>query len=294
MKNKILTILAVILAILISYVGISFSKYNGNSYAIESDIFESESESVIESVIESEEVLPINVRNDNKRKYLNEKYGITIYYGNEYPNYTVIADSLEPLTEETSIMGSLNRLERLLSRYPDNLFKEMRDGGFPVQILLVKNFEGIDNLLGVTDTRNTDHAIITTKYTSLFEYTFNHEMMHYLDRYMMLKKGYYPENSWNGLNPRDFKYGYGYDSIYEYDRKETDYFLSLYSEASFMEDRAEVFASMMETNVTYYKCFKSGNPLNNKASKISGELNTYFSSFKNNPNNYFDRFKSIT
>ena len=82
------------------------------------------------------------------------------------------------------------------------------------------------------------------------------------------------------------------DSLY--DRKETDYFLSLYSEASFMEDRAEVFASMMETNVTYYKCFKSGNPLNNKASKISGELNTYFSSFKSNPNNYFDRFKSIT
>lgn len=294
MKRNLLTIIAILLVFLISYVGISFSKYNNSAYVIESNIFESESESLIESIAESKEEIPLNIRNDNKRKYLNDKYGITIYYGSEYPNYTVIADSLEPLSDETSIMASLNRLERLLSKYPDGLFKEMRDSGFPVQILLVKNFEGIDNLLGVTDTRNTDHAVITTKYTSKFEYTFNHEMMHYLDRYMMLKKGVYPENTWNSLNPKDFKYGQAYDSIYEYDKKETDYFISLYSESSFMEDRAEVFASMMETNVTYYKCFRNGNPLYFKASKISEALNTYFSSYKNNPEDYFDRFKSIT
>ena len=293
MKRNILTIIAIILMFLISYVGISFSRYN-NTYEVESNIFESESESMPESTIESEEELPFNVRNDNKRKELNEKYGISIYYGNEYPNYTVVADSLVPLSDEASVMGSLNRLERLLLKYPDNLFKEMRDNGFPVQILLVKDFEGIDNLLGVTDSRSLDHAIITTKYTSKFEYTFNHEMMHYLDHYMMIKKGLKVESFWNALNPPDFKYGYAYDSIYEYDKKETDYFMTLYSETFYMEDRAEVFAAMMETNINTYKCFKSGNPLNNKASRISGELNSYFTSFKNNPNDYFDRFKSIT
>ena len=293
MKNKVLTFLIVVLAILISYVGISFSKYN-NSYIVESNIFESESESIIESTIESEEELPLNVRNDNKRKYLEEKYGITVYYGSEYPNYTVISDSISLLSDENSIMASLNRLERLLSKYPDSLFKEMRDGGLPVHILLVKDFEGVDNLLGVTDTRNTDHAVITTKYTSRFEYTFNHEMMHYLDRFMMLKKGLKPESTWNALNPSDFKYGYSYDSIYQYTKRESDYFTSLYSETYFMEDRAEVFAAMMETNITYYKCFKNGNPLYYKASRISEELNTYFEAFKNNQSDYFDRFKSIT
>ena len=78
MKRNLLTIIAIILVFLISYVGISFSKYNNSTYVVESNIFESESESLIESVAESPEEIPLNIRNDNKRKYLNDKYGITI------------------------------------------------------------------------------------------------------------------------------------------------------------------------------------------------------------------------
>lgn len=223
--------------------------------------------------------------NENLRQNIEEKYNINIKYGNEITNYSVGGMSIETINDEESINSALNKLNYNISLYPDGFFNEFSKQNLKLNIYLIKKFSE-KNVTGITDT-TSNNVVITIATDYNFSTSFNHEIYHYIERYINLSGGAY--KTWNNLNPKDFSYGksnkqYTYTSTNSPD----SYFVNIYAEESEFEDRASTFEYMMSTNKI--NAFNKGNRLYLKAKYICNQINLFFDTVNENVVEYWERF----
>lgn len=214
------------------------------------------------------------------RKQIENTYGITIKYGNEIGDYK--PKMLKPtiLDDKEKIKKELNLINNELKKYPNGFFREFNSNGMPLTIYLVSSVPG-NAFSGNTDREFMNNIKITLTENYFFEYTFNHEIMHYIDAYLEIKM--YPNNPYDeymALNPVGFTYGQK-NQTYNYGNNgviKGAYFLNDYSQSGVREDRAEIFKNMI---TRFYKpagMFDDDEVLNKKALVIDKQIRQYFKS----------------
>lgn len=220
--------------------------------------------------------------NDEYVEKLNEKYGVTIYIRNNvvkfFPDFAVNA-----LYDEETTNEALKEVEKLLSRFPEGFFKNMKYGsvnGLEIYLCgtLVQGSEnGIQNPGGFAlQYKGKQMIVMDATYPSGLVQTISHEIMHAIDarlEYMVKKKKVDSAifKKWNKLNPKgyDYKYSYVDEEGVEYnaynnaeytptDEKSLEdvnhiYFLDYYSNTFPIEDRARIFEYLMsaDTELSY-------------------------------------------
>jgi len=206
----------------------------------------------------------VDQTNNNLRNQIQGTYGVTVLYGMETSSYTVGGLSTSPITNPNTISDSLNQLNYALSQYPNGMFREIKNGGIPLTIVLINNYSDV-NVTGVTDSSYTN-AVISIAVSHPFYESFYHESYHYIERYMMKRGVYY--DSWDTLNPPGFTWnvvdnGLSYSSTYS----ENSYFVNSYAQTSAEEDRASTFEYMMSSSKA--SCLNYGKPIWKKATTMS-------------------------
>ena len=222
---------------------------------------------------------------DIKRKQLQSKYGITIYYKDEIDNYKLDNYKMTKIYDEEIILNALNTIDKALSKYPTEFLNELKSYK-SLTIYLVKQITS--GVSGITYNKPTSIYIALCAEGYLLESIFHHEIMHYIDCFLSYKVGSeYIKESMKNYNPEGFIYGNtNNDYVYYYSDK--PYFLSSYAKTNHLEDRATIFADMMFRTLKkdYYS---KGNPINEKAKLISNQLSDNFNSVSNNKNEYWNR-----
>lgn len=226
------------------------------------------------------------ISNNNKRNDIENKYGIKVYYGNEldYNPHDLVPNKL---TDPNEVDTYISLLSDALSYYPEGFFKDFRDNNINLIIYLIKSvpnntFAGLTKNVG-------NNVIITLTTTSIFNNTFHHEMMHYIDYYLGAK-GYYDNlyQEWVKLNPSGYTYGsfikeYNYNPL---NKTNKVYFASNYGQTNYLEDRATIFKDMMSS---FGKGYEDNDPINKKANLIAKQLETYFPSVASSNDRYWER-----
>ena len=236
-------------------------------------------------VSEKSIILTLEQQNDNMRKKLQRKYGITIKYGEETANYSIAGMSTTTIKDPTTIQDILNELAIDLSQFPQGFFKEFSKKDLSLTIYLIDKYSQ-DNVTGVTDPRS-DNVTISIAAAYPFSESFYHESFHYIERYIKLNGGTF--SSWEVLNPKDFSYGtedlsYSYANTYS----ATSYFVNSYAETSAYEDRASTFEFMMAEDRTVV--FQNGTPINRKARYIADVIDLFFTTVKSSTQEYWERY----
>lgn len=219
------------------------------------------------------------------RKSLEQRYGISIKYGDETSGYKVGGMWVSPVEDEAIVTEALNELNKGLALYPSGFFAEMLNGGFPLTINLIKRFS-IANVTGVTDSSNNNIVIsIATDYD--IDNTIHHELYHYIEKYIFSTG--FKFTSWDTLNPSDFVYG-TVNSDYSYAKTFADnsFFVNNYAQTDQYEDRASTFEYMMMNNKA--SCFNYGNPVWLKAKKMSEQIDYFFETVSPYVTEYWERF----
>lgn len=222
---------------------------------------------------------------DSRRKEIQNKYNITIYYKDEIDNYKLDNYSMTKIYDEEIILNALNTIDKALAKYPLKFLNELRNYK-PLTIYLVKQIT--NGVSGITYNKPTSVYISLCSEGYLLESVFHHEIMHYIDCVLANKLGSsYLQESMKEYNPSGFTYG-NTNNEYVYYYSETPYFLSGYAKTNYLEDRATIFADMMFRTLKkdYYT---KGNPINEKAKLISNQLSNNFSSVSNTKNEYWNR-----
>ena len=241
---------------------------------------------------EPEVVVPVTPtpeeKNDAYRKQLQNKYGIKIAYGNELGNYSATGVMLTKMTDPNTINEYLNKINNVLSLYPDGFFKEFINYNINLTIYLV-DAVGNGQYAGLLDSRVTSDVKLTIRKYLLFERTLHHELFHYIDVYLKQKMN--PNNIeslWNTLNPIGYTYGTAISS-YTYSGSSGAYFINDYSQTNYKEDRATLFADMMSRTVkTTY--MNEGEPILLKMRRIAEEIDTCFQTVTSYNNEHWERF----
>lgn len=247
-----------------------------------------DSEDVIKEENESG-VKTLDVINNEYRNELKSKYGVLVGYKDEIDDSYSNA-YFEPVRQydDEKIGKILTRIESALKKYPSSFFNEIKNKWKPLTIYLVEKVSS--SAAGLTDNRNPNTVVILISTEGyLFESTFHHEIMHYIDCYLANKIGAGAlEASMNELNPDGFTYG-NQTNEYVYYYSNPAYFLSAYSKSNYKEDRAVLFADMMFRSLKkdYYS---KGNPINEKAKVISNQLEKYFDCVSSNTTETWERF----
>lgn len=222
---------------------------------------------------------------DTKRKELQSKYNITIYYKDEIDNYKLDNYSMTKIYDEDIIINALNTIDKALGKYPLKFLNELRNYK-PLTIYLVKQIT--NGVSGITYNKPSSVYISLCSEGYLLESVFHHEIMHYIDCVLANKLGSsYLQESMEEYNPAGFTYG-NTNNEYVYYYSNPPYFLSSYAKTNYLEDRATIFADMMFRTLKkdYYT---KGNPINEKAKLISNQLSNNFSSVSNTKNEYWNR-----
>lgn len=226
--------------------------------------------------------------NDALRKSMESTYGVTIKYGTELGDYSPGGGGYTPITDTTKIREMLNAIKAEMVKYPAGFFKDF--GDMKLTINLVEAVPG-NWFAGLTEHEFYTDIKITLVDMSFLGYTFDHEMMHYIDCYLDIKT--YPNNqfdAYTAINPADFKYGTTDDryvlSKNDYNYAQT-YFASEYGQTNVREDRAEVFKYMIGRAYKPTGWFDN-TPLKAKASVIRQQLIDYFPSVKPGVTYYWD------
>lgn len=233
-------------------------------------------------------VSTLDQTNDKLRKAIQDRYSITVLYGSETEGYTVKnGDSTittEPINNATLVNSQLTRLNETLSLYPKGMFKEIKDGGIPLTVVLINNYSE-NGVTGVTDS-SYSYANISIAASYPFEESFFHESYHYIERYMFKKGANF--NSWDSLNPSGFSYGTGY-SNYSYsntfDPKAP--FVNNYAQTAATEDRASTFEYMMASSKA--SCLNEGNPVWKKATYMSRTIDVVLNTVSPDTVEYWER-----
>lgn len=227
----------------------------------------------------------IDEANDSLRRSIETTYGISIKYGSETYGYTVGGISTVPVDNSTTINAALNRLKNAFSLYPSGFFNEIKNGGIPLTIILINNYAE-NGITGVTDSSYT-YANISIALMHPFEESFYHESYHYIERYIFKRGGNF--NSWNTLNPADFRYGtiinnYSYANTFS----DSVPFVNNYAQTSDAEDRASTFEYMMADSKA--SCLNHGSPVWYKASVIKNTIEAVFNTVNPNVVEYWERY----
>jgi len=227
----------------------------------------------------------IDEANDSLRRSLQSTYGITIKYGEATTGYKVGGFSTTSVFNSTTINAALNRLKSSLALFPKGFFYEIKNGGIPLTIFFVNNYSD-ETITGITDS-SYDYADISIALIHPFEDSFYHEMYHYIERFMFKKGANF--NSWNSLNPMDFKYGtivndYSYQNTFS----QFAYFVNNYAQTSETEDRASTFEFMMADSQA--SCLNQGGVVWQKANLIKNTIETVFNSVSPSVVEYWERF----
>ena len=241
-----------------------------------------------ESTQQNSEISTIDVENDNLRKHIQTIYGVAIKYGKETEGYTVGDLSTTPIYNSTTINAVLTKLETVLSHYPNGMFVEIKNGGIPLTIYLIEKYSQT-GVTGVTDS-NAYFANISIATSYPFEESFYHESYHYIERYMLDRKGLY-FTTWNSYNPQGFNYGGTADSSLSFANNggmETSYFVNNYAQTSEAEDRASTFEYMMSDNKA--ACLNKDQPVWRKAQLMAQAMDAALSTSSPNVVDYWERF----
>ena len=220
---------------------------------------------------------------------IEKKYGVKIIYGAETEGYSIPYEnqniSTTPVYDTNLINNSLIKLKNSLNLYPDGLFKEIKDGGIPLTVILINSFS--DNLItGVTDSSYSSASIVVAV-AYPFEETFYHESYHYIERYMFKRGANF--NSWNSMNPSNFNYGTVFrDLSYSNTFRADAYFVNTYAQTDDKEDRASTFEYMMAPSKAL--CLNNGNPVWQKAVFMSRTIEATLDSASPNNTEYWERF----
>lgn len=223
--------------------------------------------------------------NSQLRKEIQDTYGITVKYGDETKGYTVSNITTEPIVEPEIIRQQLIQLDNTLKLYPEGMFKEIRDGGIPLTIILVKSYSQ-ENVTGVTDS-SYSFANISIAAVYPFMESFFHESYHYIERYLFKKGADY--NSWNSLNPEDFQYGIIYNNLsYSNTFMEKAPFVNNYAQTAATEDRASTFEYMMASSKA--SCLNSQNIVWKKARYMATTIDDVLDTVSPDVVEYWERY----
>jgi hypothetical protein len=256
---------------------VSITPSEGNELTVDSG---SSNNKVIESGDKGIELENIRLRNE-----IQQEFSITVLYGKETEGYTVGGVKTIPITDQKLATDTLNSLYNTLSLYPRGMFKEIKDGGIPLTIMLVNNYEE-PGITGVTDS-SYDYANISIAATYDFGESFYHESYHYIERYMFKKKANF--NSWDSLNPSTFEWSTIDGSLsYSNTFKDDAYFVNNYAQTSEEEDRASTFEYMMAA--TKASCLNKGNHVWNKANYMALTIESVFDTVSPDTIEYWERF----
>lgn len=212
------------------------------------------------------------------RRKIENTYGITIKYGNELGSYKPKRLTPIILNDKDKIKKELNLINNELKKYPQGFFREF--SGMPLTIYLVSSVPG-NVFSGFTDKEFMSDIKITLTENYFFEYTLNHEIMHYIDAYLEIKM--YPDNPYDEymtLNPQGFNYGQ-VNKEYNYGNNgniKGAYFVDDYAQSAVREDRAELFKNMITRLYKPVGMFDNGEVLQKKALIIDKQIRKYFKS----------------
>ncbi len=223
--------------------------------------------------------------NNNLRNTIQNNYNITIYYGNETNGYKV--GGLETYVEEDeyTIQNALTSLSNTLELYPFGFFQEINRSGIPLTIYLIKNYS-TKGVTGATNAFNTKADIsISLEYD--FADSFNHEVFHYIEKYISKQGDNF--NSWNTLNPNNFKYNSINDNL-SYNRtfSSDSPFVNNYAQTSSEEDRASTFEYMMAK--TKASCLNKDKTVWRKADFLAQKIDLAFTTVSPNTTEYWERY----
>ena len=231
-------------------------------------------------------VTTIDEVNNRLRKNIESTYDITIKYGSETAGYSIAGSTTEPITNSTTINSQLVRLETALKVYPQGLFREIKNGGMPLTILLINRYS--DNAItGVTDS-SYSYANISIAATHPFEDSFYHESYHYIERYLFKKGASF--SNWDSLNPPEFA-GWGtINGSLSYANTFSPHapFVNNYAQTEAAEDRASTFEYMMASSKA--SCLNRGNTVWLKGKYIADTMDLVLYSVTPNTTEYWERY----
>lgn len=231
-------------------------------------------------------IATIEQTNNDIRKEIESTYGITVKYGMETSGYSVSGISTEVITDATVITNQLIRLKETLSLYPTGLFREIKNGGIPLTIMLIARYSE-SSVTGITDSSYTN-AIISISADYSFEESFYHESYHYIERYLFKRGANY--NSWDSINPPSFQ-GWGtIDGNLSYSNtfSQEAPFVNNYAQSAAVEDRASTFEYMMAPSKA--SCLNNGNVVWKKAKLMSDTIDLVLSSVRPDVTEYWERY----
>ncbi len=240
----------------------------------------------------SAEILPIPKmaeKNEILRKEIESKYDVLVFYGKETNGYKVNYEGslieAKSIKDESIINEQLITLNDTLSLYPENLFKEIKDGGIPLKIYLVDSYSDI-GITGITDSSNS-FANISISAMYPFQESFYHESYHYIERYLFKKGANF--NSWALLNPQEFQYGtIRNDWSYTTSFSASASFVNNYAQSAAAEDRASTFEYMMAP--TKASCLNNNTAVWKKAKYMALMIETVLDSVKEEKTEYWERY----
>lgn len=233
-----------------------------------------------------EEVKPsLSDINNNLRNTIQNNYGITILYGNETFNYKVGGLTTYVETNENNINNALNSLANIMELYPYGFFQEIKNGGIPLTLYLIQSYSEA-GVTGATNAFN-NRADISIALQYDFADSFNHEVLHYIEKFIKKKGDNF--NSWSTLNPFNFKYGsvnstLSYNKTFSADAP----FVNNYAQTSAEEDRASTFEYMMTQ--TKASCLNMEKTVWRKADFLAQKIDLAFNTVSPNILEYWERF----
>ncbi len=226
----------------------------------------------------------ISESNKELRTSIENKYGIIVKYGSETNGYSVGGMSTEIISDVYAQQTALNNLNNTLALYPSGFFEEIKNGGYPLTIYLIKRYSKL-NVTGVTDS-TYKKILISVASDYSFVDTLHHELYHYIEKYIFSKG--FRFTSWDTLNPVDFSYGsvnasFSYSRTYSAD----SYFVNNYAQTDQFEDRASTFEYMMMPNKA--SCLNNGKIVWLKAKTMSEQIDFFLNSVSPNVTEYWER-----
>ena len=235
----------------------------------------------------SEVVDPIvDVRNNNNelRRSIEDKFGIIVKFGDETSGYSVGGMGTEIISDVYAQQNALTNLNNSLTLYPSGFFQEIKNGGYPLTIYLIKRYSK-GNVTGVTDS-TYKKVLISVASDYSFNDTLHHELYHYIEKFIFSKG--FRFTSWNTLNPSDFNYGVvngtlSYSRTYSAD----SYFVNNYAQTDQFEDRASTFEYMMMPNKA--SCLNNGKTIWLKAKTMSEQIDFFLNSVSSDVTEYWER-----
>lgn len=231
----------------------TINSYDGNQRLLFWDITKgTEGEDLVFSPMP--EPSEMEARTKQRAQELSEKYGLMILVGDECD--TVFDEFTASIVEDWDLIDdALDTLERALSVYPQDFFRQLRwDTIYSIRIHLISDLmaDGSGRYgagYSAFTQSQWDHYLMVIDIEDSLENTYYHEFSHIIDSFLewdswQREDARFSEETWNSLNPSWFT-GYSYDYSREHALRDWTSFVDTYATISPTEDRARVMEYAM-------------------------------------------------